>query len=131
MATNALVIAVRVEEKVLRTEEILKHGMDKLLAAFHSPEQASAFLAKESKDARLILLQHIPSIRTLDVQPSNKAGRLLGLCRGFIANHEIRGAEGIYQDDDVGEAALEFIEQVCDIVGYDRTKSSDVPEENL
>lgn len=39
-------------------------------------------------------------------------------CRMFIARHNITCLETIYQMDEVIEAAFEFIEGICDRVGY-------------
>lgn len=43
---------------------------------------------------------------------------LLVHCRNFITKQSISCAEAIYQSDWVIENAYEFIEGVCDIVGY-------------
>lgn len=47
-----------------------------------------------------------------------KNDQLLEFCKGFIAKQWITCAETIYQTDRVVENAFEFIEGVCDIVGY-------------
>ena len=39
-------------------------------------------------------------------------------CRGFIDHNRIGCPETIYQSDRVIENAYEFIEQICEIVGY-------------
>jgi len=44
---------------------------------------------------------------------------LFALCRNFILDQRIRCAETIYQADRVIENAYTFIENVCDVVGYD------------
>lgn len=44
--------------------------------------------------------------------------RLIAHCRAFISAQQISCAETIYQMDKVIENAYEFIEGVCDIVGY-------------
>lgn len=43
---------------------------------------------------------------------------LMALCREFIDEQKISCAETIYQTDRVIENAYEFIEGICDIVGY-------------
>jgi hypothetical protein len=43
---------------------------------------------------------------------------LLALCKKFIADNEIGCAEKVYQSDRVIENAYQFIEQVCETVGY-------------
>lgn len=40
------------------------------------------------------------------------------LCKNFIEDNEISCSETIYQTDRVVEKSLEFIESICDIVGY-------------
>jgi hypothetical protein len=47
-----------------------------------------------------------------------KLGKLRLLVADFIVKHEIRCAETIYQTDRVMENAAEFIEALCDEVGY-------------
>ncbi len=47
-----------------------------------------------------------------------KKDALLKLCGEFIADKEIRSAETIYQADRVAEGALDFIEEICNVVGY-------------
>ena len=39
-------------------------------------------------------------------------------CERFIKEQEIRCPESVYQQDHVIEKAYEFIEKVCEIVGY-------------
>lgn len=48
----------------------------------------------------------------------NKGLELLKAARAFIAKQNIGCAEDIYQADRVGENAYGFIEDVCDIAGY-------------
>lgn len=50
---------------------------------------------------------------------SNKRARdLLQLCEKFVKENEIGCSETIYQCDRVIENAYEFIESVCEIVGF-------------
>jgi hypothetical protein len=44
--------------------------------------------------------------------------RLLKHCKDFIEKYKISCPESVYQQDYVIENAYEFIEGVCDIVGY-------------
>jgi hypothetical protein len=44
--------------------------------------------------------------------------KLEALCKDFVKAQHIRSAESIYQMDNVIENAYEFIQGVCDIVGY-------------
>lgn len=50
------------------------------------------------------------------MQTSEK--RLLKLCKRFIKEQDISCSETIYQTDRVSENALEFIEDIAEIVGY-------------
>lgn len=43
---------------------------------------------------------------------------LLKLCEKFIEDNAILNADTVYQCDCVSSNALEFIEQVCELVGY-------------
>lgn len=43
---------------------------------------------------------------------------LLDLCKEFIEEHKIRCSEKIYDDDKISYASLEFIESICDLIGY-------------
>ena len=40
------------------------------------------------------------------------------ICREFIDDQQIYGAETVYQSDRVIENAYSFIAKICDIVGY-------------
>jgi hypothetical protein len=44
--------------------------------------------------------------------------QLLNLCKQFIEANRIECPETIYQCDWASENALEFIENICDIIGY-------------
>ena len=43
---------------------------------------------------------------------------LFDLCREFIKENKIDCAETIYQTDKVAENSLEFIESICELIGY-------------
>lgn len=45
-------------------------------------------------------------------------GRLLAAARQYISDTRIFCAESIYQTDRVAETSIEFVEEVCNIVGY-------------
>lgn len=47
-----------------------------------------------------------------------EARKLWQLCEQFVQDQNIHCAETVYQSDRVIENAYEFIEQICDIVGY-------------
>jgi hypothetical protein len=51
------------------------------------------------------------------VEPE-KLEKLWEVCRSFIEKQEINSSESIYQCDNVILNAHEFIESVCDVVGY-------------
>ena len=44
---------------------------------------------------------------------------LLELCQKFVRDNGISCPEAIYQTDRVIENAYEFIEAICELVGYD------------
>lgn len=46
--------------------------------------------------------------------------QLSEIVKEFVAQHQLSCAESIYQTDSAIEAAYEFIERLCDIVGYHR-----------
>ena len=48
----------------------------------------------------------------------DKRDTLFELCRDFIMKQEISCPETIYQTDRVIQNAYEFIERVCNVVGY-------------
>jgi hypothetical protein len=54
-----------------------------------------------------------------------KEQQLFELCKKFIEDQSIGCAETIYQTDWVIENAYEFIEDICDIVGYDNSEEDD------
>ena len=43
---------------------------------------------------------------------------LFDLCREFIKENKIDCSETIYQTDKVAENSLEFIESICELIGY-------------
>ena len=48
----------------------------------------------------------------------DKNQELFEMCKRFISEQNIHCAETIYQSDRVIEDAYEFIEHICNIVGY-------------
>lgn len=48
----------------------------------------------------------------------NKADELFDLCKKFIDEQDIYSAETVHQSDEIILNALDFIEKICDIVGY-------------
>lgn len=44
--------------------------------------------------------------------------KLIALCKKFVVDQEITCSESVYQSDRVIENAYEFIEEICNIVGY-------------
>ncbi len=43
---------------------------------------------------------------------------LFDLCREFIKENKIDCSETIYQTDRIVENSLEFIESICELIGY-------------
>lgn len=52
--------------------------------------------------------------------------KVVGIVRKFIEDNKIHSAETIYQCDWVAEKALEFIEELCDEVGYKKFEEDDI-----
>ena len=48
----------------------------------------------------------------------NLKDELWNVCFNFIQEHEINCPEAVYQSDRVVLNAQEFIEKICDVVGY-------------
>lgn len=48
----------------------------------------------------------------------NKGTDITSVCKRFIRDHRISHPEQIYQTDKIIEDAYEFIEEICNIVGY-------------
>jgi len=51
--------------------------------------------------------------------------KLLEFCRKFIADQNITCSETVYQSDRVILNAYEFIEGICEIVGYAESEDED------
>jgi len=49
---------------------------------------------------------------------AEQAAELVALCQKFVADQHINCAEAIYQQDNVIENAYDFLQEVCDLVGY-------------
>lgn len=47
-----------------------------------------------------------------------RQARLLELCEIFFRDNRIMCGEGIYQDDQLSEKALDLVYGICSIVGY-------------
>lgn len=60
---------------------------------------------------------------------ASEAYELLKLCQEFIEEQRIECAEDVYQSDCVIENAYEFIEQICEIVGYAEPKDEELEED--
>lgn len=48
------------------------------------------------------------------------SAKLLELCRRWIAENKVQCAEAIYQIDNITFESLEFVEKICELVGYDK-----------
>jgi hypothetical protein len=57
-------------------------------------------------------------VEKLTTITNSRKDKLLSLCQKFIADNKISCAETISQTDRVIESAYDFIENICDIVGY-------------
>lgn len=44
--------------------------------------------------------------------------KLWDICNGYVQEQQISCAESVYQSDGVIINAYEFIEKICDVVGY-------------
>jgi hypothetical protein len=51
--------------------------------------------------------------------------QLSEIVKEFVARHRLSCAESIYQTDGAIEAAYEFIERLCDVVGYYQEDTDD------
>lgn len=50
---------------------------------------------------------------------------LLKLCRDFISDNHISCPETVYQTDRVSNNSLEFIEEICNLVGFCKDSDED------
>lgn len=57
---------------------------------------------------------------------NNASRKLRKHCEDFIKKHNITCSETIYQTDRVIENAHEFVEGVCDIVGYAASAEAEI-----
>ena len=63
----------------------------------------------------------------IESEPSVKEmAALWKTCMRFIMTKDIHCAETVYQSDRVIEGATTFIEEVCEIVGYNDVEEDDV-----
>jgi hypothetical protein len=56
---------------------------------------------------------------------AKKQKELYNFCLKFVEDNEIGCSEVIYQSDRIVERSLEFIESVCNIVGYHQFTEDD------
>lgn len=54
-----------------------------------------------------------------------KLAGLWALCQKFVKDNSIICPETIYQADKVYENAPEFVEAICDLVGYHKTEDDE------
>jgi len=64
----------------------------------------------------------------LNTSPNEQNRKLNQLCAKFISDHNITSGETIYQVDSISLDSLEFIEAICEIVGYDVSDGEDNEE---
>ena len=55
---------------------------------------------------------------TISEQAVSEAIALRTIVKKFIEDNRIRSGEFVYQQDCVSENSLEFIESLCEVVGY-------------
>ena len=67
--------------------------------------------------------------RTEDVSNAQVRKALFALCEQFVLDNNIHAPETIYQMDHVIGNAYEFIEAICDIIGYASVKEEEAPED--
>jgi hypothetical protein len=82
--------------------------------------------------AAACLERQLAAMKALKEKAEAEGGRrdaLWNVCRKFIDRLDIWCGETVYQTDRVGEAALELIEDVCDIVGYKPSEDDDPTSE--
>lgn len=68
------------------------------------------------KERRII--EENEDLKLKSVTEIDKRNQLFDLCKKYCDDHEISCAEMIYDTDDIITDAYEFIEKICDIVGY-------------
>ena len=52
------------------------------------------------------------------IRPGYYKDELMNLCRRFIDENEISCAEAVHQMECVSNNSLEFIEDICELIGY-------------
>lgn len=85
----------------------------------HNLREPRIYVESFNRCPEMILLRHW--LENRDVQGSTM-DRLLTHCQKFIAAQEIISPETVHQTDRVIENAYEFIEVVCNIVGYHKSE---------
>lgn len=61
-------------------------------------------------------------VRDIAKNSVNRLDELEAYCREFIDVHRITSADQIHQSDSLAEHATEFLQAVCDIIGYAKAK---------
>jgi hypothetical protein len=100
-------IAVRSEAGILREEVI------RLQAALEAKTKALTSIGKLTSDKQ---------VRDVVKNNVNRLDELEAYCREFIDVHRITSADKIHQSDSLAEHATEFLQAVCDIIGYAKAK---------
>lgn len=106
--TTALVIIIDVDTEA---SDVVTEGISKLLEASKTQEKLTDFL---STTAMCSILREVPDFRKMSSEPF----KLWTHCAQFINNQCISCAKDIARCENVMEHSYEFIEKVCDIVGY-------------
>ncbi len=76
------------------------------------------FLSSLSRSCKVKYIVPNVEAKTLSIKGLTMEEKLTELCKKFVEENQISCGETIYQCDWVIERAYEFIESVCDIVGY-------------
>lgn len=71
-----------------------------------------------SKESVFEAMQRYAELHKNTIIEDNKEQKLLRFCQEFIKKQKISEPETIYQTDNVIINAYEFIEGICNIVGY-------------
>ena len=124
--TTALVITININaEDDAPGGEIIALGINQLLEAARTPEGIQALLGRGNPNTRLTVLRNVPDFQSIDLLPDYRFRTLWANCEQFIHDQEISCAESISQCDNVIENAYDFIEEICDLVGYYKGADSD------
>ena len=113
MATNALIIAVKVEGEDLPGEQVISDGLVKLADALRTTEALQAFLGKGTTESHLIVLKNLTGpIKNIDVCPDDRESRMWNHCVQYTLDRRTSHTDPGQHD----EVLREFLDGVFDIV---------------